>query len=82
MADVNDIDALILSAVNGEWQKTALVISKVFDDPAFDKGKDTAQSVAERIYALIDTAKIEATGNIRRWRDSHVRLAEGVEKVC
>ena len=78
MADGNDIDGLILSAASEEWQKTALMISKVFDDPAFDKDKDTAQSVAERIYTLVDGGKLEASGNIRRWRDSNVRLVGAV----
>jgi len=75
MTDSNNIDTLILSAVSKDWQKTALVISKVFDDTAFDKEALNAQNVAESIYDLLDDGKLEATGNIRRWRDSNVRLA-------
>ncbi len=81
MTDGNKIDALVLSAASGEWQKTALLISKVFDDPAFSTEKDTAQSVAERIYTLVDDGKLEANGNVRRWRDSNVRLVGDAEKV-
>ncbi len=77
MTNINEtIDTMILSAVNAEWQKTALVISKVFDNPDFDKENLTGQNVAERIYALIEEKKITNTGNIRRWRDSNVKLAE------
>ena len=74
MTDSKDIDTLILSAASKNWQKTALVISKVFDDPAFDKEALNAQNVAESIYALLDDGKLEATGNIRRWRDSNIKL--------
>ena len=75
MTDINDkIDKMILSAASGEWQKTALVISKVFDNPDFDKEELSGQNVAERIYALIEDKKLTSTGNIRRWRDSNVKL--------
>ncbi len=76
MTKINDdIDTMILSAASSQWQKTALVISKVFDDPKFDKGTLNSQNVAERIYALVDGGKLSSTGNIRRWRDSNVKLA-------
>lgn len=71
-----ELDALILAAASNEWQKTALVISKVFDDPAFDKDKATGQIIAMRIYELVDNKALVSTGNIRRWRDSNVKLAE------
>lgn len=75
MTKINDdIDTMILSAASGEWQKTALVISKVFDDLAFDKDALSGQNVAERIYALVEAKKLTSTGNIRRWRDSNVKL--------
>ncbi len=70
------IDQMILSAANAEWQKTALVISKVFDCPEFDKDALNSQNVAERIYALIEAGALISTGNIRRWRDSNVKLAD------
>lgn len=75
MTKINDdIDTMILSAASGQWQKTALVISKVFDNPDFDKDALNGQNVAERIYALIEANKLTSTGNIRRWRDSNVKL--------
>ncbi|MGH1456584.1 MAG: DUF3658 domain-containing protein [Alphaproteobacteria bacterium] len=76
MTTINDqIDQMILSAATNDWQKTALIISKVFDDPAFDKETLTGQNVAERIYALAENGTLSTTGNIRRWRDSNVKLA-------
>ena len=71
---MHDLDKIILSLVNNEWQKTAMIISKVFDAPALKGSKPEAQIIAERIYALIDSGKLKVNGNMRRWRDSNVRL--------
>jgi len=71
------IDKIILtSAATKEWQKTAMVISKVFDDPKFDGANTTAQNIADRIFVLAENDKLEAKGNLRRWRDSSVRLVK------
>lgn len=69
-----ELDNLIVSCVGAEWEKTALLISKVFDNPAFDKEGLSGQDVAERLYILIDNGQIEVEGNMRRWRDSKVKL--------
>ena len=77
MSNINErIDTMILSAVSADWQKTALIISKVFDHPDFDKEQLSGQNVAERIYTLVENGALNATGNIRRWRDSNVKLAD------
>ena len=80
MSDPNaELDAAILSVAGTDWVKTAVLISNVFDAPAFPpalKGKENlAQHVAERLYILVDNGQLEAQGNMRRWRDSNVRLA-------
>ena len=69
----NAIDALLLSSASGEWQKTALLISRVFEDPAFKGVDGLAAHIATRIQALVESGKLEAKGNLRRWRDSEVR---------
>ena len=69
-----ELDALIVSCAGKAWEKTALLISKVFDNPAFDKEGLSGQDVAERLYILIDNGQIEVEGNMRRWRDSKVKL--------
>lgn len=69
-----ELDAIIIGAASNEWQKTALLISKVFD-VLKEQGKELpAQTIAERIYALIEEKFLTSTGNIRRWRDSNVKL--------
>ena len=68
------IDALVMAAANAEWQKTAMVISAVFDNPDFSKDTCSAQEVAERLYILVDNGQLDIKGNMRRWRDSEVKL--------
>ena len=70
------LDTIILSMMSEEWQKIAVLISKVFDDPAYDEAEKSAQIVAERVYALIDANALTASGNMRRWRECSVKLAE------
>ncbi len=76
MTTPETLDEFILSAATDEWQKTAVLISKVFDNPAFDSAANKAQDVAERLYILVDNGRLEATGNMRRWRDSNIRLVK------
>lgn len=71
------IDALILSTATAELTKTAVIISKVYDampDAGITPHTDSGKEIAERLYILIDNGRIEAKGNMRRWRDSEVKL--------
>ncbi len=68
------IDALIMGVSTAEWQKTAMVISSVFDHPDFNKDECSAQEVAERLYILVDNGQLDVQGNMRRWRDSEVKV--------
>lgn len=68
------LEGMILAVCRNEWQKVAVVISKVFDAPDFDKEKNTAAEIAERIYIMVDSGKLDVQGNMRRWRDGVVRL--------
>ena len=76
MSQDETIDALILSAATDEWQKIALMISKVFDDPALTDKNDLGQKIAERIYVLVDNGALASQGNMRRWRDADVKLVK------
>ena len=71
---ITPIDALILTAATDDWQKTALIISKVFDAPALEDKNDLGQKIAERLYILVDNGALDIQGNMRRWRDSAVKL--------
>jgi uncharacterized protein DUF3658 len=66
----NMFDALILSTTSDRWQNVAKIITVVSDrvegGPHFD-------AIAARIRALVDEGKLEAKGDISRWRYSEVR---------
>lgn len=68
------LEGMILAACSNEWQKIAVVISSVFDAPEFDKEKNTAAEIAERIYIMVDSGKLDVSGNMRRWRNGAVKL--------
>jgi Protein of unknown function len=71
-------DAMILSAASDRWQKVARIIAvvsdRVADGPHFD-------AVAEHVHALVDEGKLEAKGDIPRWRYSEVRRPKSSSPV-
>jgi hypothetical protein len=66
----NEIDVLLLSHVNENWQKVAMVISKaMISYHTWDPDR-----VGRRIITLVDTGKLDSAGDIRNWRFSEIRL--------
>jgi hypothetical protein len=69
----NTLDALILSSVNGRWQKVAKIIRVVSERAADGTNFD---AIAARIRALVDDGKLQAEGDLSRWRHSEIRLRQ------
>jgi hypothetical protein len=69
----NALDALILSAAIERWQKVARIIALV-SERAGDGTKFDV--IAARIRALVDDGKLQAKGDLSRWRYSEVRLPQ------
>lgn len=67
------LEPVILESVTDEWETITTVISRVFDADAFDKDTYSASDVAERIYILVDSGKLDVEGNMRRWRQGKVK---------
>lgn len=67
------LDAIILAAGDGDWAKVAVFIARVVDAAKTQGLETTGQAVAARIYALVESGKLEAKGNVRRWRAGEVR---------
>lgn len=69
----NAWDNLIFSETGEHWLKVARVIGRVSDrvpnGPHFEE-------IAARIQALVNEGKLEAQGDLSRWRYSEVRLAQ------
>lgn len=77
-----EIDTAIMAAASDEWVKTALIISKVYDTPALQNAgipKDKlGQTIADRLYILVDHGRLACKGNARRWRDSEIKKGEKI----
>jgi len=68
----DELDARLLSHALPEWQKVAMLVSQTIRDfENWDEERLTA-----RIRALVDEGKLEAAGNLHRWRFSEVRLPQ------
>lgn len=69
----NAWDDLIFSEARESWLKVARIIGRVSDrvpnGPHFEE-------IAARIQALVDQGKLEAKGDLSRWRYSEVRLTQ------
>jgi hypothetical protein len=70
----DDIDLLILSFAQEQWRKVAMIMSQVVN--ARDCRGDDADwnEVAARIRALVKDGRLEAQGDLSKWRHSEVRL--------
>lgn len=69
-----DLDSTIFSALTLRWQKTAMVISKALTRCEILALPVDAETVGVRIQALAEADRLEAAGDVRKWRYSEVRL--------
>jgi hypothetical protein len=70
------IDGLILSTAVSQWRKVAFIIGSVFMECRENGAGTSLYAISGRIRALVDEGKLEAQGNLSRWRHSEVRLPE------
>lgn len=76
-ASDQQIDGLILSAAGEQWRKVAFIVGKVLMVCRNNAPETSEHTIADRIRALVDAGKLEAQGNLNRWRHSEVRLRDG-----
>ncbi len=71
---MNDmLDAIILSSASERWQKVAKIIAVVSDRAGDATNLD---AIAGRIRILVGVGKLEAKGDLSRWRYSEVRRVQ------
>jgi hypothetical protein len=70
------IDGLILSTAVAQWRKVAFIIGTVLRVCRNNAAEISEDDIADRIRALVDEGKLQAQGNLSRWRHSEVRLPE------
>lgn len=70
-----ELDDLVLSIALTQWQKVAMILSKVTRDDRFscENSDDEFDSVAARIAYLVAQGRLESQGDISQWRFSEVR---------
>jgi hypothetical protein len=75
MKSNSEIDAAILSVCEPSWKKVAMIVCrtaiKLGDLPEGDEGYHL---VAKRIKLLVRNGRLEAEGDLSKWRYSEVRL--------
>ena len=67
------LDAVILSCGTGDWCKVAVLIARATDAARAQSIEANAQLIAAHIYALVADHRLDAQGNVRRWRAGEVR---------
>lgn len=68
IADPATLDRLIMTSATAEWCKVALLIARVTDACKAEAIDATGQTIAARIYALVEEGRLTVQGNVRRWR--------------
>jgi hypothetical protein len=75
-ASHQQIDAYILSFVAARWLKVARIIADVLKQCEHDQLATDEYIVGGCIQGLVEDGKLEAQGNLSRWRHCEVRLPE------
>jgi len=70
----HDLDRLILAAARTQWSKMAMIIGRVWLECGRDAVSEDA--IASRIRNLVENGKLQAQGNLARWRHSEVKLPD------
>jgi Protein of unknown function len=70
----NDLDAAILEVLTARLQKVAKVITDTAERCRALRGKSRFDIISARIIALAEAGRIEGAGDLRKWRNSEVRL--------
>ncbi len=77
MIPASEIDQLILSFGDTRWLKVARIIGKTLEaleQRGVAMGGTVAKQIDARLAVIVRSGKLEAKGNIKRWRYSEVRL--------
>ncbi len=76
MIPASDIDRLLLPCCGAHWRKVARIIGRTYE-ALEERGSEISGGIAKlmdaRMAILVRSGKLEAKGNIKRWRYSEVR---------
>lgn len=72
----SEIDNAVMASVGPRWDKVAMVVTlaakKLYGNPRV--GDDEYIPIGARIEVLVENGRLEAQGDITRWRFSEIRL--------
>ena len=68
----DEIDRVILSLADERWQKVAMIVAKS-EEILGEMNDDGLNRVGDRVAALVEAGRLEAQGDVSRWRHSEVR---------
>jgi hypothetical protein len=75
----SEIDDAVIASVGPRWDKVAVIVTiaaeKLYGKSA--AGYDEHKVIAARIEILVENGRLEAQGDITRWRFSEIRLPRG-----
>jgi hypothetical protein len=71
----DELDLLILARAQPQWRKVAYVIASIGHDLNTTTDEEYT-ALAARIVALVKAGKLEAQGDLAKWRNSEVRLPQ------
>jgi hypothetical protein len=85
MISTSELDALLLSFCAQRFLKVARIAGSTLDaleQRGIAPSSNLEDQVGARLAALVDSGKLEAKGDIKRWRFSEVRLPgqEGIKQ--
>ena len=66
------MDRAILAVCRERWQKVAMVLVRASE--ALGTGYEVDDALALRLEMMVADGRLEAIGNVKRWRHSEVRL--------
>jgi hypothetical protein len=75
-ASDQDIDRLILSFAGVQWKKVAMIIGMVWLECERNAVAKSPDAIAGRLRRLVEERKLEAQGNLSKWRHSEVKLPD------
>lgn len=79
MISARQIDQLLLAFCETRWRKVARVIGgsfEILEDCGIRPSGTIAKIIDMRVASLVGSGRLEAQGNIRKWRFSEVRLPD------
>jgi hypothetical protein len=72
-ASHQDLDAILQTAVDQDWRKVAMVLAKARQACEARRLDVSYEDLEDRIARMVRDGRLEAQGDITKWRSSEIR---------